>query len=187
MPVQKVDEETIIRESLKIFRQKSYHQASMAEIAKACGLLKGSLYHYFDSKEDLMSKVIHSVHDYFREEVFSLAYQEGKTAEQKLRQLTKKAEDIFIHRETGCVMGNLGVETALVNPEFGEIIRAFFSDFVEALKTIYKEKYPPKMAAELAERSVAEVEGSIMLARIFDDQSYIKNTHKRIINRLKNK
>ena len=52
MPRQKVDEKTIIKEALKLFRQKSYHATSMADIALACGLLKGSLYHYFNSKED---------------------------------------------------------------------------------------------------------------------------------------
>jgi len=31
---------------------------------------------------------------------------------------------------------------------------------------------------------VAEVEGSIMMSRIFNDNSYIKNTHKRLISRL---
>ena len=52
------------------------------------------------------------------------------------------------------------------------------------LKHIYKEKFSDKIVNELAERSVAEVEGSIMLARIFNDRSYIINTHKRMIERL---
>ena len=65
MAKQKLDEPTIVLEALKLFRSKSYHTTSMADIAKSCGILKGSLYHYFSSKEELMMKVIQMVHDYF--------------------------------------------------------------------------------------------------------------------------
>jgi hypothetical protein len=36
----------------------------------------------------------------------------------------------------------------------------------------------------LAERSVAEIEGSLMLSRVFNDHTYLKNTTKRILNRI---
>jgi TetR/AcrR family transcriptional repressor of nem operon len=42
----------------------------MADIAQSCGILKGSLYHYFSSKEALMSAVIEYAHAYFKEKVF---------------------------------------------------------------------------------------------------------------------
>jgi TetR/AcrR family transcriptional repressor of nem operon len=184
MPKQKVDEQFIITQSLKLFREKSYHTTSMADIAKACGLLKGSLYHYFDSKEDLMKRVISQVHNYFKDEVFSVAYNEELDAVEKMRELTKRAENVFVHRETGAVLGNVGVETALVEPEFAQIIRQFFKDFFEAVKNIYLAKYPDEIASELAERSVAEVEGAISLSRIFDDKIYLTNTLKRIIQRI---
>jgi AcrR family transcriptional regulator len=66
MPKQKADEETIILEALKLFRKQSYFNTSMSEIAEASGLQKGSLYHYFPSKEDLMKKVIKNVHDFLK-------------------------------------------------------------------------------------------------------------------------
>ncbi|NNC94715.1 MAG: TetR/AcrR family transcriptional regulator [Chitinophagales bacterium] len=185
MPKQKVDEAHIIKESLKLLRQKSYHTTSMADIANACGLLKGSLYHYFDSKEELMRKVILSVHDYFRNEVFVHAYDESLSAESRLQTLINKSEAIFIDEENGCIMGNVGVETALAIPEFASLIQSFFRDFFDAIKNVYRDKYPEDIADELAERSVAEVEGALMLARIFNDQQYLKKTHKRILNRLK--
>ena len=63
MPRQKVDEKTIIKEALKLFRQKSYHATSMADIAMACGLLKGSLYHYFHSNKNVV--LLHVSFTYF--------------------------------------------------------------------------------------------------------------------------
>lgn len=184
MPRQKVDEQHIILQSLILFRQRSFHSTSMSDIAKACGILKGSLYHYFSSKEDLMEKVIRYVHEYFKAEVFAKAYQPNLPASTRFINMCKASERIFFDDSTGKMYGNMGVESALVIPEFNPIIRQFFQDFFDAIKHIYRDKYPEQIANELAERSVAEVEGSIMMSRIFNDKSYIQNTHKRLIDRL---
>ena len=184
MPKQKVDEQFIIIQSLKLFRKQSYYHTSMADIAAACGLQKGSLYHYFPSKEDLMKKVIRSVHEYFKSRVFSLAYDKSLSPNDRLEKLFEAAQEIFLNEETGSLMGNVGVESALMVPEFAELVRYFFTDFFHAVKTIYLDKYPEEIANELAERSVAEIEGSLMFSRVFNDHSYLKNTTKRILNRL---
>jgi len=184
MPKQKVDEQAIIVQSLKLFRQKSYNDISMADIARACGILKGSIYHYFSGKEQLMETVIKYVHEHFRTHIFAQAYKENIPAVQRLKNLAAESEKVFFDAKTGKLYGNMGIESALVVPQFNPIIRQFFQDFFDALKFIYQDKYAENIASELAERSVAEVEGSIMMARIFNDKSYIENTHKRIIYRL---
>lgn len=183
MPKQKADEQTIIIEALKLFRQKSYFNTSMADIAQACGLQKGSLYHYFPSKEELMKKVIKMVHEFFKTNVFSHAYDKSLPPQERLEKLFSSAEKIFLDDEKGSLLGNLGVETALMVPEFAELVRRFFMDFFHAVKTIYLDKYPEKIANELAERSVAEIEGSLMFSRVFNDHNYLRNTIKRILNR----
>jgi len=184
MPKQKVDEQLIIIESLKLFRKQSYYHTSMADIAAACGLQKGSLYHYFASKEDLMKKVIKTAHEFFKSKVFAYAYDKSLTPNERLERLFEAAQAIFLDEETGSLMGNVGVESSLMVPEFAEMVRHFFSDFFHAVKTIYLDKYPEEIANELAERSVAEIEGSLMFSRVFNDHSYLKNTTKRILNRL---
>lgn len=184
MPKQKVDEGHIIKESLRLFRQSSYNKTTMADIAKACGLLKGSLYHYFESKEALMIKVIEVVHDYFKREVFVHAYNAELSAKERMTLLIDQSEAIFFDRDNGCIMGNIGVETALVVPEFAESIQHFFIDFFDAMETVYAVQFDDEKATSLAERTVAEVEGAIMLSRIFNDQKYLKKTHDRIKARL---
>jgi len=44
----------------RIFFEKGYGATSMQEIADAVGLLKGSLYHYFDGKEALLYEILRS-------------------------------------------------------------------------------------------------------------------------------
>ena len=92
MPKQKVDEQIIIIEALKLFRKQSYFNTSMSQIADACGLQKGSLYHYFPSKEDLMRKVIKNVHEFFKTNVFNHAYDKSIPPQQRLENLFLAAE-----------------------------------------------------------------------------------------------
>lgn len=50
-------EAVILRESARLFREKGYLATSIVDIASAAGLLKASLYHYFDSKEQILYAV----------------------------------------------------------------------------------------------------------------------------------
>src|SRR2546427_11817422 len=43
----------MVEAATRIFGQRGYHEASMDEIAAACGITKPMLYSYFDSKEGL--------------------------------------------------------------------------------------------------------------------------------------
>jgi AcrR family transcriptional regulator len=48
----------IVAAAAKVFQTKGYHAASVQDIADAVGILKGSLYHHFKSKEDLLYLIV---------------------------------------------------------------------------------------------------------------------------------
>lgn len=183
MPKQKVSVEFILQQSLQLFRQKSYHNTSISDIAESCGLLKGSLYHYFPSKEALMHAVIQYVHNYFKKNVFSIAYDETLNAQQRMEKMFKKSERILLSEDGGDIMGNIGVETARVIPEFSEEIQDFFSAWIKATEHIFLEVTGEYEARKLAEQTVAEIEGAVMMTRIFKDTRFMKNAYERIIDR----
>ena len=47
-----------------MFHRKGYAATTLQDIADAVGLLKGSLYYYFDSKEDLLYRIARSLHSH---------------------------------------------------------------------------------------------------------------------------
>jgi TetR/AcrR family transcriptional repressor of nem operon len=183
MPVKKIDKRTIIKESLMVFRQKGYHNTTMSDIAIACGLLKGSLYHYFSSKEELMKEVIVFLHEWYKREVFSVAYDESLSGHEKLDRLAEMSEYIFYNEPGGCLMANIGLETANTYPEFAELIKGFFEDWIAALAHIFRDGHGPIVARQLAELSVAEIEGAVMLMQVYQDRDYLKRAHDHIRHR----
>ena len=155
----------------------------MADIADACGLLKGSIYHYFPSKEALMKEVIESVHLYFSEEVLSIAYDSTLNPQERMESMFKQFSKVFLAEESGDFMGNIGVETAWVIPEFAEQIKKFFSEWIKALVNIYLQITGEHEAKILAEQTVAEIEGAVMMTRIFKNPRFLKNAYGRINDR----
>jgi AcrR family transcriptional regulator len=52
----------VTQAAIEIFWQKGYRAASIQDVADRVGVLKGSLYYYIDSKEDLLWRIIEDVH-----------------------------------------------------------------------------------------------------------------------------
>jgi TetR/AcrR family transcriptional regulator, cholesterol catabolism regulator len=56
------DQEVLIA-AAKVFHSRGYSDASVQDIADELGILKGSLYHYIDSKEDLLFRLLDEAHE----------------------------------------------------------------------------------------------------------------------------
>ena len=57
----------VIEAAVRVFHQKGYASASIQDVAAEVGVLKGSLYHYIDSKEDLLARVFEDSAGHFME------------------------------------------------------------------------------------------------------------------------
>lgn len=53
----------VLDAAIQVFYVKGYADASMQDVADRVGVLKGSLYHYINSKEELLFKVLSKSHD----------------------------------------------------------------------------------------------------------------------------
>jgi AcrR family transcriptional regulator len=56
-------EREIIDAAAEIFHRQGYADTSVQDVADAVGILKGSLYYYIKSKEDLLFRVLEEVHE----------------------------------------------------------------------------------------------------------------------------
>lgn len=186
MPVQKITKEEIIRKAIDVFQKRGYNATSMSDLAQACGLLKGSFYHYFKSKEELMQAVLESVRSYYNAKVFSMAYDENLSAAERILKIFKKQEPIITQDLAGCLFGNITLETISTQTEFKAILKAFFSDWVAAFTHIFQSQYPKEQAAQKALQAVMEIEGAIMMMRLYDDKNLLEMACARVLQQLAN-
>jgi len=184
MPVQKTTKDEIITKSIEVFRKQGYHKTSMSDLAIACGLQKGSFYYHFKSKEELMQAVLQMVHGYYNKKVFSIAYEKDLSAEDRFVKLFKKQEPIITQDLAGCLFGNMTLESIGNKKEFKNFLKAFFSDWIAAFQHLYQGNHSEEVALELAQQSVMEIEGALMMLRLYDDKNLLKSACLRVLDRL---
>jgi AcrR family transcriptional regulator len=73
----KLRQQIIIDAAREVFGQKTYDKASMAEIAKAAGIAKSSIYTYFKSQEELYAKIAYMDSCNFIEDLQSHIHKAG--------------------------------------------------------------------------------------------------------------
>ncbi len=171
MAVKKTDKEAVIDAALNLFRTQGYHHTSVADIATACGLLKGSVYHYFAGKKELAMAALDRVIDESRDTIFRLANDPAEAPAARLANLADAVERFFVGRDGGCLMGSLAMEVGDSIPEFRDRIRAYFDDWKSALVTVLEDRYGSERAAELADDTIARAQGAILLMEVTKDQS----------------
>jgi AcrR family transcriptional regulator len=64
-----------------VFARRGYADASVQDVADELGILKGSLYHYIDAKEDLLFWLLEEVHGELQAIVDEVAQAEGTALE----------------------------------------------------------------------------------------------------------
>jgi TetR/AcrR family transcriptional repressor of nem operon len=181
MALKKTDRDKVIDSALRLFREQGYHATSMADISEACGLLKGSIYHYFPGKKELAVAALDRVIEEGRERLFLPAANDNLAPEARLRCLADAVEGYFIGRAGGCLMGNLALEVGDAIPEFGERIRIYFGEWAEALTRLLKDRYGEDRARELAEDAIARVQGAIMMMGINGDERPLRRASRDVM------
>lgn len=76
--------EEIIQAAVSFFAEKGYSSTSMQEIAKDCGVSKGTLYNLFESKEDLLIQVFDYSHEKMLENINVVDFESSLSPKEKL-------------------------------------------------------------------------------------------------------
>ncbi|HEX7064945.1 MAG TPA: TetR/AcrR family transcriptional regulator [Bacillales bacterium] len=92
--------EEIMQSAIRLFSEKGYFSASVQEIANDCRISKGSLYKYFDSKEDLLIQVIEHNHRKMFQRAMNVDLDSSLTAKEKLiRKIVVQLEDSYENKD----------------------------------------------------------------------------------------
>ncbi|HTX13039.1 MAG TPA: TetR/AcrR family transcriptional regulator [Solirubrobacteraceae bacterium] len=123
----------IIDAAAEIFYRKGYSETSVQDVADAVGILKGSLYYYIDSKEDLLFQMLLEVHEDAKSVVTETASLEIPPLDRLRRYIQRHVEYNARNLAKIAVYYH---DFGLLSPERRKAIvgqRNFYEDFVQGL------------------------------------------------------
>lgn len=80
--------EEMLRVAAEIFREKGFERGRMEDVARELGMLKGSLYYYFESKQEILDEILLVPRERFLRRLEQIASSRG-TPSAKLRKAIK--------------------------------------------------------------------------------------------------
>ncbi len=75
----------MLRTAAELFRAKGFDRSTMEDVARELGLLKGSLYYYFDSKQEILDEILVAPRRHLLDQLERIASSDA-AADEKLRQ-----------------------------------------------------------------------------------------------------
>ena len=160
-----------------LLRSKGYSGTSIDDIAKACGLTKGSLYHHFSGKEELALAALDQVHQHYREQIFALVMGHDAPGVPHLRAFNAAVEDFFTHHPDGCLLANLSLEGGSAAEVFTRKIRLFFADWQACYHKVFVGFFTAAEARARAADALAIVQGCILMNRINPNMQPLRRQH----------
>ena len=88
----------ILDSALAVFSRKGFHASNVSDVAAHAGVSQGTIYWYFNSKEELFDAAIMAFFTDFGGEMTTVL-QEGETASEKLRALARSMDDFVVNAQ----------------------------------------------------------------------------------------
>ena len=181
MPVQKVTREEIVRTCVERFRTHGFHRTTMSALAEVCGLQKGSFYHYFSCKDDILREGLVHTRDHFVEQIFSIGYDKTISPKSRIKSMLDAHVAIMLRGNGGCVVANISAETLQSMPDIAPILREIGDRWHAALVHILRTYYETEAAQNLAWRVIQDIEGAMMLSRLYDTTDFVTQAVERSV------
>ena len=159
----------IVNSAHKLFYERGYNATSIDDILKDAGLNKGSLYHLFKGKKEVLLAVIEERIAYSLKQ----KYKEIATVENPLQYLQHKllSTDSFDFKH-GCALNNLVQEMSPVDADVAKALLKAYNDLEHYYFIALREtSMGDEEKKALAKMMVATVEGAIMAAKAAQDKA----------------
>ena len=171
----------LIECAAELFWKNGYSSTGISEILKQTGLPKGSFYFYFKSKDDLAAAVTEYYQKILLEQFRSSS--QGNDWESFIKEIF----DYLFGRATGqtfagCPYAVMGMETALSKPAVASVFMEGLNKFEQIFQEVLLYSgLSPDHAKILSQRMLSIYQGYLLLGRISNNTSFLKNARKNML------
>jgi TetR/AcrR family transcriptional regulator, transcriptional repressor for nem operon len=178
----------IIEQVAPLFNAQGYFGTSLSDVLEVTGLPKGTIYRYFESKDDLALAAFDFAYARLREK-FAKAIRENKNTVKRLLAIITEysalLDDPYLYG--GCPIFNTAVEGDDAHPVLLERARQAMDEWRNMIHiTIRKGKERKEMKQinedEVASVLISAIEGAIVMAKLYKDKKHIRRTVEHLKN-----
>lgn len=165
--------ERLLDAAATFFREKGYHETSIADILRAADAHSGSLYHFFPTKEDLLIEVLERHRDGIGERLLEPAWSGVEDPIERIFALLDhyRARLVETDFRYASPVGSLALELRDPDPVVRHKVAQNFTVWRLAVERCLDDagaRIPPGVdRAELAGFVLTTLEGAVMLARTY--------------------
>jgi len=178
--------ERLVQATIDLIWLESYGAVSVDAICERAGVKKGSFYHFFKSKDDLVIAALEA-HWAGRKPALDEMFSPSNPPLERLRlyfaSVYKRQSDLALKfgRPPGCLYGKVGVEVSGesdIGKKVQQIMAAYVAYYESALNDAAAHGIPITDIPGKARALFAYMEGVLTQARIQDDHEIMKNLGK---------
>jgi TetR/AcrR family transcriptional regulator, lmrAB and yxaGH operons repressor len=183
VPPALLSRDEVIDKLMLVVRRSGYDGASLAELSKATGLGKSSLYHYFpNGKDDMVRAVLDHLATQLRDSVFTPLRARGP-ARRRVEGMVTPIDEYYRGGRESCILGNLVLGTS--RTRFRPQLKAILDEWIDALAAALVDGGLTRAIARArAEDAVIRIEGALILAGAMGDVSLFQRSLKQMPSEL---
>lgn len=167
----------IVAAARDLMRDKVYAGTSMKDVAEQVGLLKGSLYSHFASKEELVPAVLSLTFD----EIFSEMEPSGDWRADYRAALDRLIAMLTTHRR--CIGFHLAYGLDETSPVLQEAVGTFFLDVRAFFRDLIQQGVDITLAEPLALDTMTAVEGSTLWLALYGNADPVQDARATLLAR----
>jgi len=179
MPRRAINRELLIASLAEVFCARGFEGATLAELSRATGLGKASLYHHFPGGKSEMVGVLvrHAINDLQRS-VFRHLDEPG-SAKARVNAMLDGFDRYVADGSSNCVLAVLAQGSA--RDALGAGVSSQFDSWLARLEqTLVETAMKPKRAHRMARHIIVTLYGGLVLARLLDDADAYRTASKRL-------
>ena len=163
----------IIYSAIRLFAEKGYQATTIAEIAKASEANTGSVYFFFQTKQDILLAVLDTYCEGIEHMLLEPAWKNVADPIQRIFALLERYRSFLIDTECryGCPIGILALELHEPDPAVQQKLAANFERWTTAVETCLRDaarRLPSDVSLrDLATFILTTMEGGVMQARTY--------------------
>ncbi len=162
MPAALASKDEIVDRLFTVFRDRGFEAASLADLSRATGLGRSSLYHYFpEGKDQMAAAVLARAEAVIDREIFRAA-QAPESLRIRVRKIVSALEQMYSGGRTPCILGQLA--TASIGPSARESLRNSLEQWTAAIAKLARDSgMGESRARDFAEDWVARLQGALIM------------------------